>query len=299
MLLLRNLTFFEAWRSQYDYQPSPTRKYSHIRRSDPVRSDVGGAMGSLQGLSMSLQARQIASKRALEKIGFAVNAPMTDHRGDLSTAFATAPLLGGRPVRRRIAVFVVSFLMLAGAPLTVAARECLVERAVGRDIQVSDGGRWQTARIDQVLTARMRIRTGSQSRVRLRCDDATEITIGPSSLVDVGSLVGSGQDNVLIRLSNGIIGIVAPQRTWRSFRVKAPTLIASVRSTTWLVEAVGTRSSAFVRTGTVDVATSAGITARLGPGDGLDADAGGGSPGRRQWSGARIAAAERRIGLGW
>ncbi len=220
-------------------------------------------------------------------------------QGNSSARCAMAQAASKRSVQRYMATLAVGFCLMLGATLAAAARECLVERAVGRDIQISADGKWRSAQTNTALSAGMRIRTGTQSRVRLRCDDNIVITIGPSSLVDVGSLVGARDENILMRLSNGIIGIVAPDRTWGRFRVKAPTLIASVRSTTWLVEAVGGRSSAFVRTGVVDVTTSAGITARLMAGDGLDADAAGNSPGKRTWPSARVAAAERRIGLGW
>ncbi|MBA5777127.1 FecR domain-containing protein [Stappia sp. F7233] len=197
---------------------------------------------------------------------------------------------------RRLALPIVLLVAMSGI---AQARDCTVERMTGRDLQVSSGGGWHGVRPGDALSASSRIRTGASSRVQLRCDDGTVVTVGPSTLVDIGSLTGRGEENVLLRITNGIVGIVAPSRSWQSFRVKAPTLIASVRSTTWLVEASRERSSVFVRAGSVDVRTSSGAAATLQPGEGIDADGSGATPGKRSWGAARIAEAERRLGLNW
>lgn len=192
-----------------------------------------------------------------------------------------------------------SAALAALLPAAAEARDCVIERMTGRDLQVSTGGGWRSVRTGDELSASTRIRTGANARIQLRCDDRTVVTVGPSSLVDIGTLVGRGEENVLMRITNGIVGIVAPGRTWQSFRVKAPTLIASVRSTTWLVEASRERNSVFVREGSVDVRTSSGAGATLQPGEGIDADRSGTTSGKRRWGAARVAAAERRLGLNW
>ncbi|NRG17504.1 FecR domain-containing protein [Rhizobiales bacterium] len=201
---------------------------------------------------------------------------------------------------RLVAAFVFALSAVFGSPAANAAdRVCSVERFVGRDVQVRSSGGWHTPAPDEVLTVSTRIRTGPASRLQVACDDGTTVTIGPSSLVDLGTLVGPREESILMRITNGIVGIVAPTRTWSSFGVRAPNLIASVRSTTWLVEAAPSRSSCFVREGRVAVTTNPGAGYSLGPGDGIDVGDAGQTPGVRQWGAARISETRARLGLNW
>lgn len=205
-----------------------------------------------------------------------------------------------RSAARLVAAFVIALSAALGSSASFAAdRVCSVERFVGRDVQVRSGGGWHTPAPDEVLLVSTRIRTGPASRLQVACDDGTTVTVGPSSLVDLGTLVGPREQSILMRIANGIVGIVAPARTWSSFGVRAPNLVASVRSTTWLVEAAPSQSSCFVREGQVGVTTNAGADYSLGPGDGIDVDDAGQTPGVRQWGAARVAETRARLGLDW
>lgn len=201
---------------------------------------------------------------------------------------------------RLVAAFAFALTAVLGSgPAYAADRACLVERFVGRDVQVRSGGGWHTPATGEALLVSSQIRTGPASRLQVSCDDGTTVTVGPSSLVDLGTLVGPREEGILVRITNGIVGIVAPTRTWSSFGVRAPNLVASVRSTTWLVEAAPSQSSCFVREGRVAVTTNAGADYSLGPGDGIDVDGSGQTPGVRQWGAARISETRARLGLNW
>ena len=105
--------------------------------------------------------------------------------------------------------------------------------------------------------------------------------------------------DVLLDLVEGIIGIVAPERSWTSFRVRTPLAIASIRSTTWFAEhADGGASAFFVRHGEVAVAAD-GREFRLAPGEGLTVAPEDGPGEVVAWGQERIDRAVARLGFSW
>jgi hypothetical protein len=110
--------------------------------------------------------------------------------------------------------------------------------------------------VGQDIPVNATVKTGPNSRVVLQCDDKTIITVGPDTEIALDDLVGKAgpEHNVLIRLLRGIVGIVAPNRTWNKFEVETSVAIASVRSTEWLVESsLESGTAVFVTVGSVDV----------------------------------------------
>ena len=99
--------------------------------------------------------------------------------------------------------------------------------------------------------------TGNRARVEILSSDGIAVTIGFGTRVDPTSLTGlQGRDgDLLFDLVEDILGIVAPHRIWRSFRVPTSLAIASIRSTEWLVEhEAEAPTGVFVRHGEVTVA---------------------------------------------
>lgn len=100
------------------------------------------------------------------------------------------------------------------------------------------------------------VKTGPDSRVVLQCDDKTIITVGPDTEIALEDFVAEAGPvhNVLIRLLQGIVGIVAPNRAWNKFEVETSVAIASVWSTEWLVESsLESGTAVFVAVGSLDV----------------------------------------------
>lgn len=81
------------------------------------------------------------------------------------------------------------------------------------------------------------------------------------------------------------------------FEVITPQAIAAVRGTKWAVDVAEGKTSVFVVTGRVAVSREAGgASVELGPGDGVDVEAGTAPLTVRQWGAARVAALLARFG---
>jgi len=146
------------------------------------------------------------------------------------------------------------------------------------------------------------IETGAATRAQIACDDGVVLTVGAESEIDLEKLLGEAgaNENVLLRLLQGVVGAVAPQRNWSRFDIETPFAIASVRSTEWLVgHASAEGSFAFVRKGAVTVEPRAGAApVALESGEGVDVTPAG-VVGPRAWPSARIEEIGARIGYGW
>ena len=81
------------------------------------------------------------------------------------------------------------------------------------------------------------------------------------------------------------------------FQVTTPQAIAAVRGTQWAVDVAGAKTSVFVVSGRVAVRRSASRTGvELGPGEGVDVEAGTGPLTVRRWPIARANALMARFG---
>jgi hypothetical protein len=101
-----------------------------------------------------------------------------------------------------------------------------------------------------------------------------------------------------IDLQSKAVFVDAPKRkTGKSFEVITPQAIAAVRGTKWAVDAEGAKTSVFVDTGRVAVrriATPGQVV--LGPGEGVDVDAGTTPLEVKHWGAPRVAALMARLG---
>lgn len=193
---------------------------------------------------------------------------------------------------------------LSGVTAALAAggeRSCTLAAASGPPGEVFVAGSWQPLRERQAVARDARLRTGDATRLHIVCDDGIRVTVGVSTEIVLGGLVGpAGADRTIgMRLFSGIAGFVAPKRDWGAFEVTTKVAIASVRSTEWLVESSADEGTAvFTRKGKVEV-QAGGATLSLGAGKGVTV-APSGAPGPvKIWAAARIAKDNAALGYDW
>ena len=132
----------------------------------------------------------------------------------------------------------------------------------------------------------------------LRCRDGLTIEAEAGAAY---SLVDRNQDSQpdAVNLQGRAIFIDAPARPARQgFQIMTPQAIAAVRGTQWAVDVSGSRTSVFVVAGRVAVRRVSGNTrgVSLGPGEGVDVEAGTAPLVVRRWPAARAAALLARLG---
>lgn len=193
---------------------------------------------------------------------------------------------------------------LIGATATIAAggeRSCTLRAESGPPGEIFVAGSWQPLQQGQAVDRDARLRTGDATRMHIVCDDGIRVTVGVSTEIVLGGLVGpTGADRTIgVKLLSGIAGFVAPERNWGAFEVATDLAIASVRSTEWLVETSADEGTAvFTRKGMVDVQAS-GATLSLGAGQGVTVAASGAAEAVKIWGAARIAQANAALGYDW
>jgi len=140
-------------------------------------------------------------------------------------------------------------------------------------------------------------RTVAASRQVLQCPQGLTLTLEAGVALTLSDSDGNGAPE-RAQLEGKAILIESPEGgTAAAFEVVTPQAIAAVRGTRWAVDAQDGKTSVFVVRGRVDVqrvAASAG--AALGPGEGVDVDAGTGPLEVRRWPAARVDALLARLG---
>lgn len=196
-------------------------------------------------------------------------------------------------------------LMLAAVPAAAPGAEtrtCTAEGVEGTGASYWNDGVWQALEAGEQIPPEAKVLTDQSSRVRIACNDGTVITVGVSTEVNIEELVGPmGRGrNVVLQLIDGIVGLLAEERTWNRFEVRTPVAIASVRSTRWLVEHdLAEGAAVFVRKGRVGVRLRDGRDFTLTEGEGITVSQGG-EPGEvKSWGAARIARSTEALGFGW
>lgn len=202
---------------------------------------------------------------------------------------------------RILAIALTCTAVLAAPAAPAASRSCVVDGLEGPEVRIWHQGAWSDATPGAAIAPESKVATGPGSRVNIACDDGLTVTIGAATEANLEQIVGpSGPSaSAMVQLIRGIIGIVAPIRTWRSFEVRTPIAIASVRSTEWLVEHGESGGTAvFVRKGVVEVGAD-GAAYRLNPGDGVTVTGAGSLATVKQWGAERIARSGAALGFGW
>ena len=192
--------------------------------------------------------------------------------------------------------------LTAGPAIAADDRTCVAEAVEGDTANYWNDGTWAELREGQPLDPESKVSTGGNTRVKITCDDGVVVTVGVETELNLEQLAGTaGRDrNVVLQLISGIVGLVAPERTWSRFEVRTPVAIASVRSTEWLVEhAVAEGAAVFVRTGRVVVSLRDGRAFTLGDGEGITISPGG-VPGEvKTWGAPRIEQSTEALGFDW
>jgi ferric-dicitrate binding protein FerR (iron transport regulator) len=132
----------------------------------------------------------------------------------------------------------------------------------------------------------------------LRCRDGLTIEAEAGAAYNLVDRNRDSQPDA-VNLQGRAIFVDAPARSARQgFQIMTPQAIAAVRGTQWAVDVSSGRTSVFVVTGRVAVRRVSGNTrgVNLGPGEGVDVEAGTAPLIVRRWPAARAAALLARLG---
>ncbi|WP_230530862.1 FecR domain-containing protein [Microvirga roseola] len=138
---------------------------------------------------------------------------------------------------------------------------------------------------------------GAPARQILHCRDGLTIEAEAGANYTLLDSSGDGSPDSATLRSRALLIDVQDSVRRGGFRVLTPQAIAAVRGTQWVVDVAGGRSSVFVVTGRVVVRRPPARTGvRLGPGEGVDVEAGTGPLTVRRWPAARANALLARFG---
>ncbi len=193
----------------------------------------------------------------------------------------------------------------AGSSAEAAPRLCEVVEQDGPKLETWRSGSWRAQKTGALSPDVQRLRTGPATRAELRCEDGIAVTLAPDTELILTDFLGplDPPESVLMRLTRGLIGIIAPPRRGRMFEVRTPLAIASARSTEWTVDvAIGGPGSAtvavFVREGDVETRNDVGVQ-RLGAGEGVTFKKPDQRPSVKSWGTPRVDAMRNRLGYSW
>lgn len=213
--------------------------------------------------------------------------------------------LSGRRVRA-IGLAVLVAVGMAGSQAAVAAADqsaagqvAVASRISGTVERLSQGNRI-ALHVGDPVHASDHILTSADGRVRLQFPDGSTLVVGPASDLQVAAydMKAQSQAGALLRLAQGIVRAIVDSMPGNSqFRIAAPTAVAAVRGTSFIVQADKDNAGVFVIDGFVYVDTpqgagsdSSGDAVTVQNSQGTDVPRGGkpGAPG--PWSTERIQA---------
>lgn len=198
----------------------------------------------------------------------------------------------GDEVGRRTVLGAVGAAALLGAVPTAGAQDSIqsVLFVVGAAVVIR-GDASQELRIGMAVHAGDRVATGSGARVSIDLGGGGLLVIGPDSIADLTDLSLRPGNPATIAVLSGILRLATPEDgTWVGLEVSAPTAIASVRSTEWIIDATPANAGVLCLRGGVEVLSRAtGTSVPLSAGQGTDVPAGGPPSPPAPWGPARIA----------
>ena len=156
-------------------------------------------------------------------------------------------------------------VVAAGCIVTAAAQPapaqdrtaCVASRVVG-EASVQRAANALPVRPGMPLAQGDRLTTGAGGRVEVLCPDGSTLIVGESTRVQLSIFVtGNAQPhNAVLELLEGILRTVLPSgHAWERFDIVTRTAVASVRSTTWIVDAKPELTGVFVEDGGVLVSS--------------------------------------------
>lgn len=133
--------------------------------------------------------------------------------------------------------------------------------------------------------------------VTVRCGGGLTIITENGAKFTLLDRDGNGRIDA-VNLESKAVFVKAPKnKTGKPFEVITPQAIAAVRGTKWAVDADGAKTSVFVDSGRVAVRRAAAPgQVVLGPGEGVDVDAGTTPLEVKRWPAPRVAALMARLG---
>lgn len=201
-------------------------------------------------------------------------------------------------ITRRTAVLA-AILALGGHGAAVAQDRtpCIAARVVG-DAAVERGGATQIARPSMPLRQGDRLITGAGGRIEMRCPDGSGLIVGERSAVRLSIFITDDRPhNAAIELLEGIVRTLLPSgHAWERFDVVTRTAVASVRSTTWIVDVKPDTTGVFVEDGNVLVSSRVNqATLYVPAGYGVDVRAPAAPLELRVWGPPRLADVQARL----
>lgn len=135
------------------------------------------------------------------------------------------------------------------------------------------------------------------AREVLTCPNGVTITAEADTQFELQDRDGAGGPDAAGLQGKALLLETPAGSTGNGFEVVTPQAIAAVRGTKWAVDVADGKTSVFVVTGRVAVSRqTGGGGVELGPGDGVDVEAGAAPLTVRQWGAARVAALLARFG---
>lgn len=191
---------------------------------------------------------------------------------------------------------VATLLFVVASAHAQSSGTCLVQRVEGAAIVSAGGAARRPVEPGLALGPNETLRTTSGARVTLACSDNLKVVVGPDSEITVEGLLAGDVRPFGLRLLDGIAGFLF--KGSRGVQVRTPSAVAAVRSTEWAMRVHNGVSEVFTRAGTVSV-TADGVSAQLGPGDGIDVSNTGELKPVVQWRPPRIARFSELLGPDW
>jgi hypothetical protein len=135
------------------------------------------------------------------------------------------------------------------------------------------------------------------AREVLTCSGDITITAEADTQFELQDRNGDGGPDAVSLQGKALLLETPAGSTGNGFEVVTPQAIAAVRGTKWAVDVADGKTSVFVVDGRVAVSRETGGTGvELGPGEGVDVEAGTAPLTVRQWGAARVAALLARFG---
>jgi hypothetical protein len=203
-----------------------------------------------------------------------------------------------RPAARIAAA--ICLWLLVGSPGAALAQDAIGQVVAKQGVvSVVRDGRPTDIQLGASVVADDRIVTGKDGRVEISFTDGTLLAIGSGSDVRISDFDqdgSAGDRKGLLSIILGILRLTVDAAAWpQGFQVESRTVVASVRSTDWIVEASPERTSVFVVEGRVEVRARSGAgTVVLEPEFGTDVSGAQAPSAPKRWGSGRVAEAMAR-----
>lgn len=149
-------------------------------------------------------------------------------------------------------------------------------------------GELQAVRLGTAIHARDRLRTLQGAKLRIAFVDGTRLILGARSQIDIARYAHRQERQGILELLQGIVRVLlGGTEDWQRFDVETRTVIASARSTQWVVDLTSKGTAVFVVEGLVAV-RGGEREVMLDAGLGIDVAPDTGPTTPKRWGAARV-----------